>query len=91
MSSWRVASTGPPTPAFTDMQGLCLRTPAHGKWPFSIRAICQHLGPETSHLKWEDKISVFTNREFNRLFDNTGIVMRAIGDEGVPIGGNHCG
>ena len=79
----------PPTAKFTYMQGLCLLTSAHDKQPFSTRAICQRLGPETSRLEWEDKIGVFTNREFKRLFDNAEIVMRAIGDEGVLVGSNH--
>ena len=57
----------PPTAKFTYMQGLCLLTSAHDKQPFSTRAICQRLGPETSRLEWEDKIGVFTNREFKRL------------------------
>ncbi len=73
---------------FTYLQGLCLLTSADDKQPFSARVVCQYLGVDVSRDPWEDKIGVFTAEEFESLFDNAEIVVRAIGGDEVLTSNN---
>lgn len=75
----------PTVSKFSYLPGLCLLTSADGTSPFSARVVCQYLGSNTERLDWEDKIGVFTDKAFNKNFENAEVVMRAIGDSEVLI------
>ena len=71
---------------FTYLQGLCLLTSAHDKQPFSTRIVCQYLGSQVPRSAWKERIGVFSEGEFEALFDNADVVMRTIGDSDLLIG-----
>ena len=71
---------------FTYLQGLCLLTSAHDKQPFSTRVVCQFLGSQVHRGEWQDRIGVFSQAEFESLFDNADVVRRVIGDTDLLIG-----
>ena len=68
---------------FTYIEGLSLLTSADDKRPFSTRIVCQYLGLDVSRDPWEDRIGVFSDGEFDNLFENAKIVVRALGEGGV--------
>ncbi len=74
---------------FNYLQGLCLLTSADDKQPFSARVVCQYLGLDVSRDPWDDKIGVFSADEFEQLFDNAEVVVRALGADEVLTSANH--
>ncbi len=73
-----------PTRRFTYLQGLCLGTSEENTQPFASHVVCQYLGGNASRNDWSDQVGVFPNDQFNTLFDNANVIMRAIGDD-VPL------
>jgi hypothetical protein len=68
---------------YTYIQGICLLTSALGKQPFGARLVCQSLGSEADRDAWSDRIGVFSQDQFQSLFDNAEVIERALGDGGV--------
>ena len=68
---------------YTYIQGICLLTSALGKQPFGARLVCQSLGPEADRDAWSERIGVFSQDQFQSLFDNAEVIERALGDSGV--------
>ncbi len=78
----------PPTPKYTYLQGLCLATSAENREPFAARVVCQYLGANAVRHKWSDRVGVFPNDQFNKLFENAEVIMRAIGDNDLLVAGH---
>ncbi len=72
----------PLTRSFAYMQGLCLLTSSDDRTPFATRIICQYLGADAVRDEWKEKIGIFSNQEFKKLFDNADMIIRSLGDGG---------
>ena len=75
----------PTVSKFSYLSGLCLLTSVGSPSPFSARVVCQYLGSNAERLDWEDKIGVFTEKAFNKRFENAEVVVGAIGNSEVLI------
>lgn len=62
-------------------------TAAHEKQPFATRVVCQFLGIEAERDAFNDKIGVFARAGLEDRFDNSAVVLRALGDDPALVGG----
>ena len=76
----------PSSRRFTYMQGLSLLTSVEDGEPFATQVVCQFLGRKAARDDWEGKIGVFPDAAFHELFDNAGIIKRALGDGRILTG-----
>ena len=78
----------PPNPRSTYLQGLSLLSSQEDGEPFACRILCQFLGKTAKREDWAGKIGVFADRTFQELFENSEIIARALGGDGVMTGHN---
>ena len=79
----------PSAPKFTYIQGLYLATSAEDKESFAARVVCQYLGGNVDRHKWRDHIGIFSQDQFDKLFENASVIMRAIGDSDLLVAGDN--
>ena len=79
----------PPARKYTYIQGLYLGTSAEDRQPFATRVVRQYLGEKVIRHDWSEQTGVFTNDQFNKLFENASIIMRAIGDNDLLVAGSN--
>jgi hypothetical protein len=70
---------------FVYLDGLRL-TSAEDRTPIATRVLCQYLGPHAARRPWQNRISLFSEEEFRRQFDNAEVVERVLGGHELHLG-----
>lgn len=70
---------------FVYLQGLRLTT-ADDRAPISTRVLCQYLGSRAARRLWQNRISLFSEEEFRRHFENADVVERVLGGQELHLG-----
>ncbi|HVM81816.1 MAG TPA: hypothetical protein VMU06_22540 [Stellaceae bacterium] len=70
---------------FVYLEGLRLTT-AEDRSPLATRVLCQYLGLRAARRSWQSRISLFSEEEFRRQFDNSEVVERVLGNQELRLG-----
>src|SRR4029077_7981229 len=71
---------------FVYLEGLRLTAAFEDRTPLATRILCQYLGTRAARRTWQDRITVFSDDDFRRQFDNADIVERALDSQDLRIG-----
>jgi len=69
---------------FVYLEGLRLTT-AEDRSPLATRVLCQYLGPRAVRRPWQSRISLFSEEEFRRQFDNAELIERVLGGQELRL------